>query len=785
MISVPLAIYSIVNLPSFNTKEKAGDLTLDVDTCQIRFPYINPGSIEVNKIVQVSVSADTPQEAITKVSVMDRSGAVVFSKEYTDGRDRMAESFTINPKEEGGFGLLGTLITDKGTRPCVIESKRQVMVVSANTAPEFKTQSTSAKPSNAIKVNDSYSYQLEATDLENDNINFAFSFTPNATWLKSTVIENGTGGKLSIKFSGAPDKPGSYLANIFIHDGYNAHLRAQTWVISVDQDKNDVPKVSVIKPATDVSINIGDKITVSWEGADLNRITKYELYIATNPGNENSWIAINKEISPKVGNYIVDTKSFKSGVYQFIVRAYDNYTPPASGTGFSAKVTIGDAKPVDPNKPDDGVVLQEAQIINLSPTNESSIKNKNAVISATLVPSKEATVKKESIVIKFDDKDITSKARISEGTDGTYSVAYTPETPHSEGIHKVQVSFEDSKTAKATKDWTFTVIPEDQNTDVIKIFGFEIPKRLATIVAAGLAILLLALIVPWLLYLAWRGTKEENDYEDIYRNTVPIEPEPNQTFVEKKYETIKETKIENEEKPLDKKILTPIFTFNKVEPKKEEKIEFKVEPTPIVNEIKVEQPRPFSTSIGKYEPKMEKVEVKVEPTPIVNEIKVEEKKIETPKVSEPIIKQDIKISEPVEIAPITTPTPISEPIEPMPVTNIVENTNEPVIEELQPEASTSSQTPVPEVVNEPVAETTNVTEPAIINMPVVETTEDLNKKTVVEEVAEEIEDTTNKELEALAAKLRAKEEIIEDFTQTPTNSAPSSLPVDKNTTQNQ
>lgn len=663
LLSLPLAIYSIINLPSFDTREKAADLTLDTQTCLIRFPYVNPSSIEINKTVQAIVSANTPNEAIVSVSIMDRTGTAVLSKEYTDGRDTISEKFTISPKTEGDFGILGTLTTDKGTRPCVVESKKTVMVVSANNAPEFKTQPTSAKPSNAIKVNDNYQYQLEATDTEKDNINFAFSFTPNANWLKSTVIENGTNGRLTIKFTGIPDKPASYLANIFIHDGYNAHLRAQTWVISVDQDKNDVPKVSIIQPSTDIKIQKGEKITVSWEGTDLNQITKYELYIATNPGNENTWMPINKDISHKVGNYIVDTKDIKDGTYQFIVRAIDNYQPPATGMGVSAKVTIGQEKQ---EGPDDGVVVQEATIINLSPSNESQIKNKNAVISATLVPGKEAEVKKESIKVVFDDNDITEKTRVTEnGEDKSYSVIYSPEKPHTEGIHKVKISFEDTKGNKAEKEWTFTVIPDtDENSDVFKIFGFEIPKRIATIVAAGLAILLLALIVPWLLYLAWRGTRDndEDDYEEMYKNTTSPTP-PNTTFT-----------VDTDEKPLEE----------------------------VKEEIKEEKPKFTFAKFDLGKRKKEKENLEKE---LTENIEVKEEKV---------------IEQPVE--QITTEIPVQ----------MEENSAEPIQSTQQP--------------------TTNI-----------------------EEIQEEIEEDTNRELEELAVKLQAKEEMIDQFIQPDQSSAPSSL----------
>ncbi len=654
-ISIPLAIYSIINLGSFDTRDKAANVTLDVESCQISFPYVTPQSIEVNKTIQATVSAQTPGEAITKVSIMDRTGTEVLKKEYDTGKDQIYEMFTLNPKEVGDFGVLGTLTTDKGTRPCVVENNRTVMVVSNNNAPEFKTIPTSAQPSNIIKVKESYQYLFEATDEEKDTINFAFSFTPDANWLKATVVENGTSGKLSIKFTGIPDKPGSYLANIFIHDGYNAHLRAQTWVINVDQGQNDIPKVSVIKPSTDLTVKKGESVTVSWEGADLNQIVRYELYVATNPGNANTWVAVSKNLSPKIGTYVYDTNNLAEGTYQFVIRAIDNFDPPATGSGFSSKVTItGKGGETPTPGPDDGVVIKEAQIINLSPSNESSIKNRNAIISATLVPGNQALIKKESIKIILDDNDVSGKTRINEGSDNTYTVLYTSEQEFSDGIHKVSVSFEDDKGNKTEKSWIFTILPVDSGSnDTYNIIGFEIPKRLAIIVAAGLAILLLALIVPWLLYLAWRGSKDEDDdatYQTVYQSTIPPRQESNLPQTSQAEELPKPESMPEVQEPV--KPIGP--QFNIVAPVPITPVEQPVEVEKVVIEpISVEPRPPVADPLPEVPITAGEAQVDIEDTT--------NKELEA--LAEKLQAQEEKFSEflptPNETAPSSSPEPTS------------------------------------------------------------------------------------------------------------------------------
>jgi hypothetical protein len=488
-----------------------------------------------------------------------------------------------------------------------------------------------------------------------------------------------------------------------------------------------VPKVSIISPSTDISVKKNEKLTVSWEAADLNQITKFELFFATNPGNSNTWVAINKNISPKVGNYIVDTKDIPVGKYQFIVSATDNFTPPATGVGFSANVTVGDPVQVGP---DDGVVLQEAQIINVSPSNESSIKNKTAIISATLVPSKEANVKKDSVKVILDDSDITSKARITEGNNKEYSVLYTPETPYNEGVHKVQITFEDDKGNKADKSWTFTVIPEDaEDSDVFNIFGFQIPKRIVYIVAAGLAILILALVVPWFLYLAWRGTKDDetDEYEQIYKKTERFSPEPN-SFVEESKPIIEVNTTPQKETVAFK----PLYSS----PKPEIEAETKQELTPeIIPEPKLEN------AVEELKNKVEELSSK-QTEPIVQPLVIP---VPVP-VVETEIKEVIDNNElPVEPTLIPIETPIYEEI-PLISSAPVQPTVEPV------NTVQSFDSSIPTVVDN--TQTTSLPEE--------------------KDFETDILDSTNKQLEELAKKLRAKEEMLDEFIPTQDDSAPSS-----------
>lgn len=522
ILTIPLAVYAILNIESLDTRNQAsqGD-TGYASQCTITFPYVNPETIEIGKTIQIQADAFLPDEIISSIILINRSGETIFEKQYDKNFERITELFEYTSTEIGDIGILGTVTTELGSYPCSLSQGSTMRILAINLAPSFKTTPSTAQPSNAIKVGDSYQYQLTAEDQEEDTINYSYSFTPNADWLQKSVIEDGGDGSLVLKFAGTPDTPASYLANVFIHDGYNAHLSSQSWVISVEQKDNDIPTVTVFEPAKDIEVSQGENVKVSWETSDLNKITKYEIYLSTNPGNENTWIPIDTNLSNKVGNYIFNTSSLLPGTYQFIVKATDNFSPPATGFGLSPKIAIStELTEEQPEAPDDGISLQEAQIINISPSNKSDIRNRKATISATLIAASGEKINKESILFKLDGNDLSDKLKLSDLSDSETTIIYTPEEEYTFGLHKITLSFTDSADNKIEKEWTFEIVEDDGSDDeIITIFGYEIAKRTAMIIAGGIVIVILAIIIPWLLYLAWKGGDE--DYSSEYASSTP------------------------------------------------------------------------------------------------------------------------------------------------------------------------------------------------------------------------------------------------------------------------
>ena len=536
LLSIPLTIYNFTSNQDFDTRSSAND-QVDLVQCSISFPFVSPETLESGKTVQLDISANSSDKtgAFQSISIQTDQGEILFEQDYPVPVESINERVTYSPDEIGDVQIFGQADGVLESTPCIVgintTAIKFIRVQEVNAAPDFTSEPTAADPSNVLVPSDQYSYELTAADSDGDKINFAYSFSPRSEWLNAEVVENGDDGALKIRFSGTADTPASYLVNVFIHDGYSAHLRSQSWVISVEQSENDTPVVTV-KSLSSTSINQGDNITVEWSAEDLNQITKQMLFVSKDPGNSAKWTVVDDNLAHNVNRYVYNTSALDPGTYKFIVQAVDNADEPATGTGLSPEFAVGEApppEPVDPSDddsspgddddgedPDDGVVIEAAQIINISPAEGAEVINARRSITATLVAADGERVKTDSILFKLDGVDQTQNIEISEVSESEITVIYKPPEDLESGEHKVEIQFEDSGANFAEKAWTYSVRSDQSSEDTYTIFGYEIAKRTAMIILMGLAVILLALLLPWLLYLAWRKSDDDQQYESAY-----------------------------------------------------------------------------------------------------------------------------------------------------------------------------------------------------------------------------------------------------------------------------
>ncbi|OGC35928.1 hypothetical protein A2369_02470 [candidate division WS6 bacterium RIFOXYB1_FULL_33_15] len=528
LFSLPVFVFGLLQDKSFDWRNLAFDdiKVSEENPCIITFPNVNPYSLEINKSVRIQVDALSEILGVKSVNIQDSIGTTLLTKTYDDNPKKITESFLFTPMVAKAYNLTGS-ITDAGeqTFECVISSPYDVQgvrAIASNSKPIFTTLPKSSIPSQNIQTGITYEYTIVAEDSDKDTINYAYSFTPGATWLKTTVIEDGGNGKLTIKLKGSTNNPGSYLANIFIHDGYSKHLSSQSWVISVSPKGNDIPTVSVINPVESVQITTEKTLKIEWDAIDSNGIKRYEIYISSNPANQNSWTPIDKNISPSTTSYNINLESITDGTYRIIVRAIDNQTPEAIGMGISPEIIISRVK--EDEKPDDQVILPEPQVINISPTSKDEIRNTTPTIKASLVAPVGETIQESSIKVVLDSKDITTSIKINKISESEYTVIYTPDSALSEGVHKVELSFKDSNNTEKETDWIFTISEDETiaDKDNFNIFGYKLAKRTAYIIGGGLGLILLAIFIPIIIVAMWKDQpKDSNEINPSLPPTIP------------------------------------------------------------------------------------------------------------------------------------------------------------------------------------------------------------------------------------------------------------------------
>ncbi|MGI6423257.1 MAG: Ig-like domain-containing protein [Candidatus Dojkabacteria bacterium] len=522
LLSIPIFVYGLIQDSNFDIRNRAFE-EIEVserNPCVISFPNVNPYSLEIDKTFRIQVDALSVTLGIQAISIKDANGEEYLTKTYEDMPKTISESFSFTPRVAREYSIEGIMVDmNKKSYECVISSPYDidgVRAISTNSKPVFTTQPKDSKPSQSIKTGDIYEYTLIAEDIDKDTINYSFSFTKGANWLKPTVIEDGGGGKLTIKFKGSSQEPASYLANIFIHDGYSDHLSSQSWVISVSPLENDNPKVKITSPIHRTTIITEPLLNISWDASDDNQIIKYEVYASQNPTNEKSWITLSNNIPYNTTSYQLNTKLLKDGTYRIIVKAIDNQKPEGVGMDISQEIVIAKGQK-DGKLPDDFVTLDKPQVVNFSPTSSDTVENRKPTIKASLIASAGERIIPESIKVLLDNQEITKEIKINQISDSEYTVIYLPTENITKGVHKVEIKFSDSSNEEIEKSWTFT-IGSKEDTENYNIFGYLINKRVALIVAGGIALVVLAIFVPIIIFAVW---KDDSERKESRKPTLP------------------------------------------------------------------------------------------------------------------------------------------------------------------------------------------------------------------------------------------------------------------------
>jgi hypothetical protein len=341
VITIPLAIWGVTNITSFDVRSEAANNT---PKCSIRFLYVDPNFLEINKAVSMDATVNT-EANITNIKIWANEGStinlasesiILLDKNFSGNNLQAYEKFKYTPAKLGNYTVYGLVTTNSGNHPCLLSggASATAKIVAKNEEPKFTSQVPTSL-TNSIKVGEQYNHTIIAEDTDSQaSFGYYYAFTPNAKWLEPKINKSneGAGTKLQISLQGIADYPASYLVSAFVWDGYNGHTKSQSWVINVDQNENDIPIVTVGKPIEGARFKRNSVIPVEWAVKDFNMISKYRLYVSMTPGNQNSWIKIDENIGYDYGRYMVDTSKYamSDGEYYFIIQAIDNQTPASN-----------------------------------------------------------------------------------------------------------------------------------------------------------------------------------------------------------------------------------------------------------------------------------------------------------------------------------------------------------------------------------------------------------------------------------------------------------------------
>ena len=679
LFSIPLVIFGLLQENLDPRNQAYEDITVSEENpCIISFPYVNPYSLESGKTFTVQVNAEVIDSNIQKLKITDSAGNSIHTETFENASQNINTNFKYTPQNSGPADLLGLIEKGNGESvACKISSPYDVLglrIVNNNSSPIFSTVPKNSKPSQSIVTNEIYEYTLSASDSDNDKINYSYSFTPNADWLKPLIIEDGSNGKLTIKFSGSTNKPASYLANVIIHDGYSKHISTQSWVISVSPKENDIPLVKIINPLDSLRIDKGDKFETSWEASDLNQIIKYQLFMASNPTDEKSWLKVDDNITYNKTSYTVETESLSPGTYKLIARAIDNQTPEAIGVDISEEIVISGKEQTDTDT-DDNPIINDPQVNNMSPTSTENVTNPRVTVKATVLAGDGAKLLDKNISFKIDDLDKSSEIKINKLSESAYTLIYQPQEDIASGLHKVEIYVKDSNGGEVTKSWTFSITSEEkEDNGNVSIFGYDISQRTLLIIAGGVLLLVVAIVAPLIIINVW---KDDRDKAQTNSKLPPTIPNDNSNYTPLLQETDLKDKVE--EKPTIEEEPDVWDRYSTVKPEdiKDEPLSLETKPLPLPEESK--QLNDLALLDGK------EIEENI---PQSTEPELPELELPEPTLPEPVI------SEP-ELPKSTLPEPvISEPELPIPTLtepNITEvNIPEPEIPTLE-EAKTNEQ----------------------------------------------------------------------------------------------
>jgi hypothetical protein len=447
------------------------------------------------------------------------------------------------------------------------------LVVGVNNSPSFITDpmlpaaSGGSSPSVSFVYGQTYSFLLKAQDIDGDPLQHTIVTAPNwATISASSTNPINGASTYSVQITGTPliGNTGSNLFAISINDGYG-HFITRTWVINIDFPNNDIPRVVLTKPTnytlpsycpnqtnTTITLYQGQYFMMVFDATDRNQIMKFGLYYTKDLASTTR-TTYDANISYKLRCMSVNTSGIAPGDYYFILTATDSFSPPAVGSAYTNLVRILPPLPKPtvtvtatatpslsatatpsisttitptPTITTSSIPQPNEMLIQItSPQQSAKMKPENFQFVATVTSSKDAEILSSSIVVKLDNVEINPKVTFSTEKGKTITLTYKPSTLLDYAVHEIIVQAKDTQNKTAEAKTTFTIINEDAtDTDSVNFLGINIRKEWYTIFMAGLILIGVLVLLPLIMYFAFKSNTKNSTISNTSRPQVPSQP---------------------------------------------------------------------------------------------------------------------------------------------------------------------------------------------------------------------------------------------------------------------
>jgi len=352
--------------------------------------------------------------------------------------------------------ICGTLLRDRNYYYSLCDT-RTIDVQNSNRKPQI----LSTPSSTSLKVGDSFVYQINALDPDDDVLTYSITSGP------SFITINSKSGLVSSK--GKLSNEGSFIVKLRVQDTVGAFDEQLITLNIVKTDQNFT--LTIISPVEKEIIK-SDSIDIKWTVSSKSNISSIVLYHSKDSEKWTKIIDLDKDQTI----YRWDVSKTNAGDYYIKVEV-----TLADGTKFNA---VSGKFAID--KSGGSVPL----ISEVNPKEDSAITEKRHKIGANFAVFDGSVVNKNQTVISVDD------ATLSDCVKTDNSIECAPSEDLLAGKHKVKAVVIDSEKRMNTKEWYFELSTD--NTTTTGTFGINMEqlKQILTVICCGLG----AIIIPLILY---------------------------------------------------------------------------------------------------------------------------------------------------------------------------------------------------------------------------------------------------------------------------------------------